>query len=88
MFSFFRVGEHQFTTSSEGKHTDIQVEKIIAHPSYSRKTLDNDIALMKLSRPAIFGKFVKPVCLPNHKQDVPVGTQCFITGEIETLFKA
>ncbi|XP_065067993.1 uncharacterized protein LOC135693432 isoform X3 [Rhopilema esculentum] len=75
-----RVGEHKFTVSSEGKHQDIQVQKVIPHPQYSRQTLNNDIALMKLSLPVTFGKYVKPVCLPDHDQEVPIGTKCFITG--------
>ena len=63
----------------------MKVEKIIVHPGYSRRTLDKDIALMKLASPVQFGKYVKPICLPGQDQHVPVGTQCFITGNISIL---
>ncbi len=75
------MGEHITSTTSDGQHQDIGVEKIISHPSYSRNTIDTDIALMKLSSPVKFDKFVKPVCLPNQGEDVPIGTECYITGK-------
>merc|ERR1711872_753554 len=76
-----RVGEHRTSTTSDGNdHKDIAVEKIITHRSYSSRTIDNDIALMKLATPVQFGKYVKPVCLPNQGENVPVGTECYITG--------
>lgn len=80
-YCIYRVGEHITSTTSDGQHTDMVVEKIISHPSYSRNTINNDIALMKLASPVRFTKYVKPVCLPSQDQNVPVGTQCFITGK-------
>lgn len=71
------VGEHN-RNMREGSEEDIPVSKIFSHPSYQRSTLNNDIAIIKLSRPVKFGKFVSPVCLPDN--DVPVGTECYITG--------
>ena len=79
-----RVGEHITSTTSDGQHVDVAVEKIISHPQYSRSTINNDIALMKLATPIKFGKYVKSVCLPQQGKDVSVGTQCYITGNIFT----
>ncbi len=78
---FRRVGEHITSTTSDGRHQDIDVEKIIYHPNYQRNTIDSDIALMKLATPVKFDKYVKPVCLPQQGANVPIGTQCYITGE-------
>ncbi len=39
---------------------------------------------MKLATPVQFGKYVKPVCLPNQGENVPVGTECYITGKHTT----
>lgn len=40
------------------------VKKIIVHPGFKITTLQNDVALLKLSKPLVFDEFVKPVCLP------------------------
>ena len=71
-----RVGE-QDKRKPEGSEDDIPVKKIIVHPNYFR--MDNDIALMQLSRAVKFNSYVKPVCLPE--KDIPAGSYCFITGK-------
>jgi len=47
---------------------DIPVAKVKIHPGYGKTVLGsaiNDIMLIKLSRPAEFNQFAKPVCLPS-----------------------
>ena len=47
---------------------DIPVAEFKVHPGYRRTvkgSATNDIMLIKLSRPAEFNQFVKPVCLPS-----------------------
>ncbi|EDO31586.1 predicted protein, partial [Nematostella vectensis] len=39
-----------------------------------------DIALLKLSRPAVINEFVRTVCLPAQGSRALEGTMCFITG--------
>lgn len=49
-------------------HQDIAVDVVKTHPQYGNTPIGlaiNDIMLVKLSRPAIFNEFVKPVCLPS-----------------------
>ncbi|XP_028178584.1 serine protease 7-like, partial [Ostrinia furnacalis] len=43
----------------------IPIESILVHPSYSSFTRKNDIALIRLARPAIYNEFVRPICLTN-----------------------
>lgn len=44
----------------------LQVEKVIKHPRYSQTNFDNDIALVKLTKPVNFtGGVLKPVCMPT-----------------------
>ena len=78
---FFSTGEHDFN-KPEGTETSIGVSKIIIHPGFTWDKLDKDIALLKTDRPIPFGKYVGTICLPDHKQEVPVGTKCTITGMI------
>jgi len=73
-----RVGEHERYVS-EGTEKEYQVEKIFIHPDYNYPSvINNDIAVLKLQTPIQFNKYVSPVCLPDN--DVPVGTECYITG--------
>ena len=74
-----RVGEHERYVS-EGTEKEYQVEKIFIHPDYNYPSvINNDIAVLKLQSPIQFNKYVSPVCLPDN--DVPVGTECYITGQ-------
>ncbi|XP_068231243.1 serine proteinase stubble-like isoform X2 [Palaemon carinicauda] len=62
------VGEHDYTTLTETTvRQKIQASRIIMHPSYDRFTLDNDMALIKLSSPLSFpsDNKIAPVCLPD-----------------------
>jgi len=72
-----RVGEH-YNGRKEGFEVDIAVERMILHPDYSKKLHNNDIALLKLSRPAQLNSHVHPACLSSG--DPPIGAQCYITG--------
>lgn len=40
------------------------VAKIIQHPQFDRRTVDNDISLIQLDSPVKYADNVKPVCLP------------------------
>ena len=68
----------QLNDTTERTH---DVELILAHPSYSESTLNNDIALMKLATPAIMNDHVNTVCIPNKNETIAVGSTCFITGK-------
>merc|ERR1712243_484657 len=71
------LGEHDRSVE-EGSEEEIRVERVFRNPSYNPRVLDNDIAMFKLTKPAKLGKYVKTACLPTG--DVPVGTDCYITG--------
>ena len=79
-----RLGEHD-KTKLEGYEEIISAEKIFIHPSYipvlhENMTGDYDIALIKLSRPAMFYKRVHAVCLPTADTNFTVGQSCYVTG--------
>lgn len=62
----------------EGNEQFIKAAKIIVHPKYNRKTLDNDIMLIKLDPPATLNNQVAAIPLPT--RCAAVGTQCLISG--------
>ena len=55
--------------------------KTIVHPKYNKKTLNNDIALIKLSSPISFpsNNKIAPVCLPESGNDF-TGEDAIVTG--------
>ena len=58
-----------------------KVDKIIVHENYEKPVvINNDVALMKLSKPARINAIVRPVCLPSPHEMVPLKTKCYITG--------
>lgn len=52
---------------------DMNLEKIIIHPSFDIKKLTNDITILKTIETIIFSDFVQPIPLPT--QNVPTDDQ-------------
>ena len=77
------MGEHN-VTKFEGYEEKIRVDKIIVHPKFVRgsknSTGDFEVALIKLSRPAVFHERVHSVCLPDKNENLTAGQQCYVTG--------
>ncbi|XP_008284102.1 trypsin-3-like [Stegastes partitus] len=59
-----RLGEHNIAVN-EGTEQFISSAKVIRHPRYSSYNLDNDIMLIKLSKPATLNSYVRTVSLPS-----------------------
>ena len=79
-----RLGAHYRMHGSVGTEQDFGVVRIISHPSYKRpKPSSNDIALIKLAKPAITSNSVGTVCLPDENSaSLPFssGKHCWISG--------
>lgn len=62
----------------------IYVDNIVHHENYTRKTSDNDIAMLHLAHPVVFNRFVLPICLPSKNLAERVlmkeGTKTVVTG--------
>jgi len=85
-----RVGDY-FNNDADPDHNkqfsvyenvqDLEIEKVIKHEGYKESHKSNDIALIKLKKPcAKFGRFVKPVCLPDSSGQSIYKGKCTITG--------
>lgn len=62
-------------------------DSIVVHADYDRSNLKNDLAIIKLSEPLKYNKFIRPVCLPgemtageNFKRNPIPGTICTAVG--------
>ncbi|XP_069796159.1 trypsin-like [Narcine bancroftii] len=76
-----RLGEHNIKVD-EGTEQFIDSEKVIRHPRYNYYTLDNDIMLIKLSKPASLNRNVMAIPLPV--DCAYEGEMCLISGWGET----
>ncbi|XP_065673698.1 chymotrypsin-like elastase family member 3B isoform X2 [Hydra vulgaris] len=72
-----RGGEHNINIQ-EGTEEDIPAADYFIHPTYNPRTANNDIALIKLSRPFKINDYVSTACLPSAEPQA--GTSCYIAG--------
>jgi len=64
--NYVRLGDHDITTTNDGASpTDISIGRSIQHPGWDSNSLDNDIAIVKLSRSVSFSRNIRPACLPD-----------------------
>uniref|UniRef100_A0A1B0GM42 Peptidase S1 domain-containing protein n=1 Tax=Phlebotomus papatasi TaxID=29031 RepID=A0A1B0GM42_PHLPP len=76
---YVRLGEHNLEVPDRTE-VEYRVEYAIKHPKYDKKTVDNDVAMLKLPREMIPSPFIGFACLPDKFQSLPVGAQCTIIG--------
>ncbi|XP_056419118.1 vitamin K-dependent protein C [Hyla sarda] len=78
-----RLGEYN-RRCLEDTEQQIRVNKIITHPKFNAETVDNDIALLHLIQPAVYNKYVLPICLPSYglaERNLTLeGTETIVTG--------
>lgn len=78
-----RLGENHGSIESceEQRHC---VEQIVRHHNYSRKLLDYDFALLKLTDPVTLNDHVGTICLPKSTTRLPLGSFLWETGWART----
>ncbi|XP_066282112.1 serine protease 1-like [Branchiostoma lanceolatum] len=76
MYTFILGKYHKFSTGATEQV--FSPTAIIKHSDYDWRTLDNDIALIKLATPATLTPYVQPVCLPQ--ADPKAGQLAVATG--------
>ncbi|XP_067436417.1 uncharacterized protein [Thunnus thynnus] len=60
--------------------TSREIEVGIIHPKYNEFTLENDIALLKLSTPVNFTDYIQPICLASANSTFHTGINSWVTG--------
>ncbi|XP_055628345.1 uncharacterized protein LOC129769866 [Toxorhynchites rutilus septentrionalis] len=76
---FVRLGEHNLQ-QPDGTEVEFRIEFSIKHPRYDKKTVDNDVALLRLPHEMERSNFVGYACLPERYQQLPMGHTCTIIG--------
>ncbi|XP_022616773.1 vitamin K-dependent protein C [Seriola dumerili] len=78
-----RLGDYE-RRRNEGTEVTLKVIKYFKHPNYDSRTVDNDIALLRLETPAPYSEYILPVCLPGRQMAERVlhlnGTMTVVTG--------
>lgn len=68
----------------EGTEVTLKVVSTFKHPNYDSRTVDNDIALLRMETPAPFSDYIVPICLPGRELAERVlhlnGTTTVVTG--------
>merc|ERR1712064_257888 len=66
-----RLGEHDITKSDETKlpAIDINIDQVVKHPDWDSTTLENDIAIVKISSNVTYSESISPICLPDDYED-------------------
>ena len=49
-----RLGEQDLESDEDGEHVDISIRQIVKHPDWDPRTLQNDIAIVKMSSNVTF----------------------------------
>ncbi|XP_004929525.1 trypsin, alkaline C [Bombyx mori] len=61
------------TSLASSGGTTHAVREIVLHPQYIHRTLDNDIAIIRLSNPAVYSSSIQPVRIAGANYNVPDG---------------
>jgi len=62
------------------------VARIVQHPDYNSNTKRFDFTLLELDSPVPSGDCIGAVCLPEVGEELPAGTECWVTGWGTTKF--
>ena len=73
------LGEYDFDKAGETGDQTYGLQSWKLHDQYDRKTFENDIALLKLDKPAKFTKSIYPICLPPRSKQF-TNTRAFVIG--------
>ena len=77
-----KLGSINIQSSSTKSEQAFDVSIIRVHPNYNSSSNENDIALIKLYKPAKLNNYVKTICLPDQDADnlYENGSICHVAG--------
>ena len=77
-----RVGEYNLRVTSSTEQ-EYSVDGIIIHESFDRRSVRNDIALIRMEKKVVFTPDVKHICLPDPKMELE-DQSAFVIGTRST----
>jgi len=75
-----RLGAHDLGKPAGPGEEEVKVDEVVFHKDFDEVTMNNDIAVMHLSRPVNFTDNILPICLPKRDQFFPHGTRAIVSG--------
>nr|XP_014354147.1 PREDICTED: transmembrane protease serine 12-like [Latimeria chalumnae] len=57
-----------------------QIHSIVLHKKFKERTLEHDIALLKLSSPLVFNDYIQPICISADTTEKLHDQLCYISG--------
>ncbi|KAK7070345.1 Tryptase gamma [Halocaridina rubra] len=64
------LGDWDLKKTNDGSSIHAKVSSAVIHPEFSYQTLQNDIAILKLTQKVTFTDRIRPICLPNSEFDL------------------
>merc|ERR1711892_1260845 len=75
------IGEHNIRQDIESQKVQgIKVERVIKRSDYNTNTINNDIALLRLSSEVQFNEAVIPACLPTDRNQQYTNWEAVVSG--------
>ena len=75
-----KLGEYDFNQNGETGDETFSVAAMKLHENYNDVTYENDIAIMRLNRPATFSDSIWPICLPEGNREL-TNTRAYVIGK-------
>uniref|UniRef100_A0ABD2W538 Peptidase S1 domain-containing protein n=1 Tax=Trichogramma kaykai TaxID=54128 RepID=A0ABD2W538_9HYME len=73
------LGDHDQFVTTDGQSIMRAVAKMIPHRNFDTESYNHDIALLRLRKPVLFSKTIRPVCLPSIGSN-PAGKDGTVVG--------
>ena len=83
-----KLGKYDFEKEEEtgSSNRTFRVKSLKTHENYNEETFANDIAIIKLDKPATLSDSVWPICLPTAGESF-TNRRCFVIGKLEGVEK-